>query len=135
MARTRGVHRDVAGAAGLGARDGKDVGGEVDVVPAQPEELAAAEPRVERERYDGPGGLTGLSPQAYLFGIREIPDPSVVLLEQLHLADRVRLEEPIGDRHIVGALEEGELAIHAGGPDLAEPLRHVALHVTRHHLA
>src|SRR5262245_3925061 len=39
------------------------------------------------------------------------------------------------DRHIVGAFKEGDLAIHARGPDLGEPLRHVALHVARYHLA
>jgi hypothetical protein len=129
-----GIHGDVARAAGLRAADGEHVGGEVGVDPAQGEELAAAEARVKRERYDSPGGLTGLSTEAHLFDIGEIADPGIVLREELHLADRIRLQEPVGDRHVVGTLEEGELTIDAGGSDLGEPLRNVALHVARHDL-
>src|SRR5262249_23690254 len=61
-----GLHRDVACPTGLRVSDGEDVGREVDVVPAQAEELAASEARVERERHDRPVGLTSLSTKAYL---------------------------------------------------------------------
>jgi hypothetical protein len=79
-------------------------------------------------------GLTSLSSEAHLFDIGEIADAGVVLREELHLADRICLEEPVGARHVVGPLEEGEFAIHAGGSHLGESLRHVALDVARHHL-
>jgi len=46
---------------------------------------------------------------ACLLDIGEIADSGVVLLEEFHLANGVRLEEPIGDRRVVRALEKGQL--------------------------
>ncbi len=123
------VHGNAARSAVLRPFHRDDAGREVDILPPQPKLLCLAEAGVEGEGHHRPLLVADHLPKTRFFLRREEPNALVVFPEELYLADGIRLDPVVGDRHVEDALQERELSVHGRRLHVPDALGDIALDV------